>query len=635
MRPIKLGNKIIDKNNPAYIIAEIGVAHQGDMTIAKQLINAAVEAGCDCVKFQKRSLKDLYRKEVLDDYNSQEQGVSYLIDHLIKKELTEENLTELKRYSSEKGVDFACTPWDITSFHFLDSLDLPFIKIASPDMTNLPLILEVIRSNRQRPLLISTGMSFLSEIEQVVRLLEEQEANFILLHCNSTYPAPYQDINLNFIKTLENKFERPVGYSGHEIGTDVPIAAIALGAKVIEKHITLDRSWPGPDHRAGLLPEEFKKMVKEIRAVEKALGEPARFISRGEYLNRQSLSKSLVTTRDIKIGEILTYEDIGLKSPGKGTSPLKLDYFIGKKVIKRNILKDDYLLESDIGLSRPKSDIENLKINHRWGVVARLSDIDSLLPCQSDFIEIHYSDKDIDQAINTNQHYDRDLVIHAPEYDQDFLLDLSSLDEVSRQKSVTFFKKTLNYSQKVKSLFKNKDQKTKVVVHPGGMNLEGPLFDKIDQLNSNLLRSLKEIETDGFELLVENMPPYPWYFGGTWHHASFMDADEIANFSQKTGYGVVLDISHAALYCNYAKKSLVDYIKTVLPYVRYLHISDAAGLNGEGLQIGDGTVDFKTVLDIITKTDLWLLPEIWQGHKFGGEGFCIAINILKNIDPKI
>jgi sialic acid synthase SpsE/sugar phosphate isomerase/epimerase len=636
MKNVTIGKKIINENNPVYIIAEIGVAHQGDMAIAKKLINTAVEAGCDCVKFQKRSLKKLYREEVLNHPEGEEQGISYLLDHLAKKELGEKDIIELQNYSKEKNIDFACTPWDTESLNFLDNLNLPFIKIASPDMTNLPLILSAIRSHRQRPLLISTGMSYLSEIEQVVKLLEEQEANFILLHCNSTYPAPYQDINLNFIKILNEKFNRPVGYSGHEIGTSVPLAAVALGAKVIEKHITLDRSWPGPDHKVGLLPEELKKMVFEIRSVEKALGEQARFISRGEYINRQGLGKSLVTTRDIKKGEILTYKDIDLKSPGKGTSPLKLDYFIGKKLVKRDIFKDDYLLESDVGATRPKSGLENLKMNHHWGVVARPIDIEELLPCQSDFIEIHYTDKDINQPIKLSGiKYDRDLVIHGPEYDDDFLIDLSSPEKNVRDRSIAMINKTLNQTRQIKNLFKNGNEKIKTVIHPGGMSMNSPLPNETRELNENLLDSLQKIESDGFELLIENMPPYPWYFGGTWHHKSFMDAEEIAEFSKKTGYGIVLDISHAALYCNFAQKSLNDYIKTILPYVKYLHVSDAAGTGGEGLQIGDGVVDFKMVLEHLTKTDLWFLPEIWQGHKFGGEGFCIALNNLKGIDNKI
>lgn len=636
MKSITINKKIIDRNSPTYIIAEVGLSHQGDISIAKKLIDAAAEAKCDCVKFQKRSLKDLYKNDVLSHPEDQEQGISYLIDHLAKKELSDGNIRELKSYSEAQGLDFACTPWDIESFRFLDRLNLPFIKIASADMTNLPFLLEIIRSNRRRPLIISTGMSYLSEIEQVVKFLEEQEVNFILLHCNSTYPALYQDLNLNFIKVLGDKFGVPIGYSGHEASTEVAIAAVTLGAKVIEKHITLDRSWPGPDHRASLLPSEFKKMVAEIRSVEKALGEPVRFISRGEYMNRQSLGKSLVTKRDIKKGETLAPEDIGIKSPGKGTSPLKLDYFIGKKIVKRDIAKDDYILESDVGAIRPKSDLIDLKINHKWGVVARPSDIEDLLPCQSDYIEIHYTDKDLTQPIKAGGvHYDRHLVIHGPEYDDDFLFDLSNPNQEIRDHSIALINKTLDHARQMKSLFQDDGNKIKTVIHPGGMNMTGPLENSVEELNNNLLDSLKKIKSEGFELLIENMPPYPWYFGGTWHHKSFMDAEEIANFSQETGYGIVLDISHAALYCNFAQKSLEDYIKIVLPYVKYLHISDAAGTGGEGLQIGDGIVDFKMVLDYLTKTDLWFLPEIWQGHKFGGEGFCIALNNLKKIDEKI
>ena len=164
--------------------------------------------------------------------------------------------------------------------------------------------------------------------------------------------------------------------------------------------------------------------------------------------------------------------------------------------------------------------------------------------------------------------------------------------------------------------------------------MERPLLECIKELNANLLDSLSKLDADGFELLVENMPGSPWYFGGTWHHANFMDAKEIANFSRKTRYGIVFDTSHAALYCNRYGVNFEEYVKTILPVAKYLHLSDAANWGGEGLRIGDGTIDFKMLLKHIVKTKLWVVPEIWQGHKFGGEGFLIAMRALKTIDPR-
>jgi sugar phosphate isomerase/epimerase len=226
------------------------------------------------------------------------------------------------------------------------------------------------------------------------------------------------------------------------------------------------------------------------------------------------------------------------------------------------------------------------------------------------------------------------LVIHGPEYNGDLLLNLSSLDEETRKQSVAFFNQAFDHARSLKKLFDAKDELVKFVIHPGGFSMERALLDEIPNLNEQLYKSLKEITTDGFDPLVENMPSCPWFFGGQWYCSNFMDAKEIVAFSKQTGYGIVYDTSHAALYCNYYKKDLITYTKTILPVTKYLHLSDASGVNGEGLQIGDGTIDFTKMLPLIAKYDTWLVPEIWQGHKFNGEGFLKAIHKLKTLDPQ-
>jgi len=631
IKEIKIGDKFIGGKNPVYIIAEAGLNHQGDIKLAKKLVDAAMTAGCDCIKFQKRSLEHVYTADVLKNPEKQEHGIHYLLTHIKKSELSDQEMTELNRYCKTKKIDFLCTPWDEHSVEFLYGLNVSAYKIGSPDMFNFKLIQAAASKNKS--LIISTGMSFLSEVDQLVNFLRKINAQFVLLHCNSTYPAPYHDINLSFIKTLQERFQCVTGYSGHESGISTCLAAVSLGAKIIERHITLDRNLPGPDHRASLEPSEFADLVREIRVVEASLGNPVRFMSRGEYLNREALSKSLVAGRDLKKGSTLKYDDIALKSPGKGTNPLKLEYFIGKKLV-RSLKKDDFLLESDVNMAvheKPKP----IKLKHKWGVVARMSDIDSLLGCGSDFVEIHLTDVDINENRISNKKYNVDLVVHGPEYNGDLLLNLSSLDQNIRERSIEFFNKALTHARKLKSNFKNKTKPVKFIVHPGGMNMEKPLLSDIKQLNKNLVDSLKKLDGRGLELLVENMPGCPWYFGGQWFHASFMDSKEIVDFSKKTGYGITFDTSHAALYCNFYNKSLEEFTKTILPVTKYIHISDASNFNGEGLQIGDGNSDFKMLLHHIIKKDLWILPEIWQGHKFGGEKFLIGLRNLKEINEEL
>src|SRR3989338_3564189 len=630
MKTMQIGNTKIDQKSSSYIIAEIGLNHQGDIKIAKELVHRAVIAKANCAKFQKRSLSKVYKQDVLDDIENEEQGSQYLLKNIIKSELTNQELLELAQYCEQQKIDFMCTPWDSESLAFLSTLNPPAYKVGSPDMTNLPLLKEV--ALLDKPMLISTGMSFVSEIEQVARFLNDLNADYIFLHCNSTYPAPYSDINLKFLSKLATMGSGLVGYSGHDTGISISIAAVALGACIIEKHLTLDRYMEGPDHRASLEPDEFAEMVKQIRIVEQSLGEATRFMSRGEYLNRQTLSKSLVAAHNLKQGQTLHETDITVKSPGKGTTPLKMSHFVGHKLIQRDVDKDDYLLESDVAIRPQGYELSNLKTNHKWGVVARMSDIDELLGCNSDFIEIHLSDSDINKPLQQRRTIDRELVVHGPEYNEDLLLDLSHPVEKIRSASVAFFNQAFGHARELKKFFKQSEKLTKFVIHPGGYFMDKARLDMVQVLNQQLLKSLQEIDAEGFEPLVENMPCCPWFFGGQWFSSNFMAADEIVRFSQKTGFGIVFDVSHAALYCNFYQQDLVAFTKTILPVVKYIHISDSSGTNDEGLQIGDGSIDFSAILDILVETDLWFLPEVWQGHKFHGEGFVKAVDRLKTIN---
>lgn len=630
MEDIKIGNRVVGAKHPTYVIAEIGLNHQGTVALAKKLIDEAVKAGADAVKFQKRSFTHLFKKDVLAHPEEQEHGLAYSMGHLFKCELSLKEMEALYRYAQEREVHFLCTPWEEESLRFVSTLAVPAYKIGSPDMFNLPLLRAA--AAFKKPLIVSTGMSFVSEIEQVIEFLNQHNSQYILLHCNSTYPAPYQDINLNFLKVLAEKSKYPVGYSGHEHGISVTLSAVALGARVIERHLTLDRNLPGPDHRASLEPDEFAELVKEIRIVEQSLGEPTRYPSRGEFLNRENLSKSLVAARNLKKGTVLEYEDIAVRGPGKGTKPLKLNYFIGRTLAARDIAEGEYLLESDVSFyTRPT--LAGLSIKHKWGIVMRLSDIDELLHSKPPFVEFHLTDADVCSGFVPKKKYDVELAVHAPEYDGDLILDLSSIDEKVRLASVRFYNRALQYARKIKKQFKNRDARVLFVIHPGGFCMARPSRELIPQQNKNLLDSLRQLHSDGFELLVENMPSCPWVFGGQWHGSSFMDAEEIVAFSKQTGYGITFDTSHAALYCNLYRKDLEAFTKTILPVTKYVHISDAAGFNGEGLKIGDGAIDFKMLLSYLVKTDLPFLPEIWQGHKFGGEDFINAIRALKAINP--
>ncbi len=342
---ITIKERKIGNDFPTYIIGGIGINHNGSVEIAQKLIDICAQYGADCVKFQKRDLNTLYPKRVLENPEKYDQQIQYTIFSQKRSHLSIEELAYLKSFAESKGLDFLCTAFDITSLKILEEFDLDAYKISSADLTNF-LLIDYIRS-KKKPIILSTGMSTFEEIKKTVEFLKSKNAEFALLHCNSTYPAMFEDINLKFIGTLK-KFGVPVGYSGHERGIAVSLAATFFGACIIERHITLDRTMRGPDHPASLEPEGLRRLIRDIRNVRIATGCEKSYLSRGELFNRNILGKSLITTRIIKKGETITKDMITAKSPALGISPQHFLDFIGKKAV-RDFKKEEYLKYSDLG----------------------------------------------------------------------------------------------------------------------------------------------------------------------------------------------------------------------------------------------------------------------------------------------
>lgn len=621
MKLIKIGNRLIGEGHPCFIIAEIGVNHNGSMKNAKQLIDLAVEAGADCVKFQMRNLDALYRKEALENTLNEDLSVQYTISLLRKFQLSTDQMKELAEYSAQKGVMFMCTPWDKPSVDELERIGVPGYKTASADMTNLDILDYITKAGK--PIIVSTGMSTMSEIEKTVAFLKEKKVEFALLHCNSTYPAPYKDINLRFMQELK-RYGAPVGYSGHERGIAVSAAAVALGACIIERHFTLDRTMEGPDHAASLEFPGLQKLVRDIRNIELAMGTNHRWLTQGEKLNRENLAKSLVATVDIKKGEAITAEKITVKSPGRGISPQKIDELIGKKA-NRDIKADGYFIESD--LKGNAEYLHDYKFNRKWGLVVRYNDLDGIVKKSSPhFFEFHLSYDDVEHDFKI-KNYKQGLIVHAPElFRGDNLLDLCAVDEAKRKLSVENLQKVIAVTHRLKKHFQP-ENRVYIVTHVGGFSMDEPIRDK-KELYENLEASLKKLNEGDTEIIFENMPPLPWLFGGQRHHNVFVSPDEIADFCKKTGRKICFDTSHAVLACNYLKIPFSEFVMKVKPYIVHLHISDGAGVDGEGLQIGEGEIDFNDFFNLLNGCDAAFVPEVWQGHKFGGEGFWIALERL-------
>lgn len=626
-KSIQLGDRTIGDGSPCFVIAEAGLNHNGDTRIAKLLIDVAVLAGADAVKFQKRDLKSLYQKETLADESKNEQQFQYLLPTLRRCELADGDFREIKAYCGERGIMFLCSVWDKPSADFIDGLGVKGFKVASADMTNFPLLEHLIA--KQKPLIISTGMSNPDEIDKTVEFLRRRDASFALLHTSSTYPAAYGELNLRFMPEMKRMYGVPVGYSGHERGIAVPLAAVALGASIIEKHLTLDRTMKGPDHPASLEPEEFIRMVKEIRIVEESLGSPRRWLTRGEYMNREVLGKSLVAARNIRRGEKITRDMVTAKSPGKGVSPQRLDELVGT-VAARDIKADGFFLESDIRWAENQHAISMFR--KKWGVVVRFSDIGDFIRYGPHLVEFHLTERDLESP-HIEGRFTQQLAIHAAEYCGENIVDLCSRDEHLRRQSVERVQSVINMARKIAPQFSS-ETRPRVILHPGGMSFEREPAVAA-QLLTNLKRSLGEIDKDGVEALLENMPPTPWYFGGQWYHNVFVDAAEMAAFCEQTRSGMCLDVSHAKLAANYLRKDFEEYVRTILPHVRYVHVADAAGVSGEGLQIGEGEIDFESLWRLIGGLDVVFVPEIWQGHKFGGEGFLTALRRLAEIAARV
>lgn len=315
------------------IIAEAGVNHNGSAEKAHALIDAAVDAGADVVKFQTFRAADMTSHDAPKaDYQCKttDQGESQ-VDMLRKLELSPEVFRSLAAHCAQRNIGFLSTPFDLESVNILAQMGLATLKIPSGEIVNLPYLRKV--GSYGRKIILSTGMSTLGEVESAVEVLESAgtpRPRITLLHCTTEYPAPYAEVNLRVMQTLAAVFPgMSVGYSDHTLGIDIPIAAVALGAKVIEKHFTLDRSQPGPDHAMSLEPAELRQMVQGIRRVEVALGTGAKTVTSSEMRNRAAVRKSIVAACPIKAGELLTAQNLTTKRPGTGLSPMLWDSLMG------------------------------------------------------------------------------------------------------------------------------------------------------------------------------------------------------------------------------------------------------------------------------------------------------------------
>lgn len=327
-----------------YIIAEAGVNHNGSFETACRMVDEAKKAGVDCIKFQTfKSCNLVSSKASKADYQKDTTGEGSQLEMLKKLELSFDEFIKLKEYCDTCGITFLSTPFDMESIAFLNDLDMPFWKIPSGEITNLPYLTAIAKTGR--PVVMSTGMCGWEEIDAAIEVLRNNGTTDIsLLQCNTEYPTPFEDVNLKAIQTMRERFNLRTGYSDHTKGIVASIAAVALGAEIIEKHFTLDRNMEGPDHKASLEPSELKEMTDSIRNIEKAIGNGDKKPSESEKKNISVARKSIVAKKDIKAGEVFNEENLTVKRPGTGISPMRWFDIIGRNS-DRDYKEDDLIEE--------------------------------------------------------------------------------------------------------------------------------------------------------------------------------------------------------------------------------------------------------------------------------------------------
>jgi N,N'-diacetyllegionaminate synthase len=328
-----------------FIIAEAGVNHNGSLERALKLIDAAVEAGVDAVKFQTfKTEKLVCRHAAKAAYQQQSTSADETQYAMLKKlELDEKTHKELLRYCQSRNIKFLSTPFDLDSVELLAGLGLRLFKVPSGEITNLPYLRKI--GSLHSRVILSTGMADLQEIGEALNILLQagtQKDDIVILHCNTEYPTPLEDVNLRAMRTIGDRFGVRVGYSDHTLGIEVSVAAAALGAVIIEKHFTLDRTLPGPDHGASLEPHELKQLVQAVRNVSKALGSPEKKPSLSELQNREVVRKSIVAGKPIAKGDVFTEENLGVKRPGNGLSPTMWDTVLGQ-IACRDFSEDEMI----------------------------------------------------------------------------------------------------------------------------------------------------------------------------------------------------------------------------------------------------------------------------------------------------
>jgi sialic acid synthase SpsE/sugar phosphate isomerase/epimerase len=612
------------------VVAEIGNNHNGNYNSAIELIELASASGANAVKFQLRVLGETYINTSEDYLRETDFGTSYTVRQLKKFNLNYSEVFKLMRYARDIGLVAFCTPFDVTSLQRLISSEEKVIKIASADLMNFEF--QAVLKEYNGHLLMSTGMHHSEDIDKVANWAQRNFVNVTFLQTNSTYPTPYEDVNLSYLTELKEKSTTGlVGYSGHERGYHVALASMCFGATIIEKHFTTDKSLPGNDHKVSLLPKEMASLTSQSKNLQLSIGQKTRGVSQGEVLNRISLSKSIYTSSNFVAGTKITETDIVLRSPCIGMTASEFSAYRGL-VLSKDKKAGDPLYKSDFKEVDETIDYHNLAA---FGLPVRMRDVKEIWEeFKPKFVEYHLFSTDLEiDPINFNDRLiGRKFKIHAPEqFDDGFIIDFVNINKSVRTETWKRFEKVFQWADRLKQVI-GYHGCLDLVANVGGAtkNLEEKLLTK-PQMYELISQLVEHGLSRGINILPQTMPPEPWHFGGQGYHNLFVSLNDMLEIQSYHKMNFCLDTSHSWLSCHKLGEDFWKQLERVKHVTSYAHISDALSPNGEGLQLGEGEIDTKKLMEHIIHNNIEYIPEIWNGHMENFKGFRTALSKLSRI----
>ena len=602
----------------SYLIAEIGINHNGNFEVAQHLIKSAFDSGANAIKFQYRNLTRAYGA------TSNEIGDEILKIEITKNSLKVEEIIDLYRYAKSFNLDVGISffdVFDIKDFNsFIDQFD--FFKIPSVELTNLNLIESFYKYNK--PILISTGAHSENEIERVFKQITYE--NWIPMHCVSNYPVSEINSKLGYINYMQKTWNRSIGYSSHDENWEICILAFSLGAKVIERHITLDKNQFGLDHSTSSTPEEFKKLANIMANVDEILsGNSKREINQGELINLQNLSKSFFAKRPINSGEHFNLVDFEYKHPRVGLSKADVQTLVGKKLVqfcKQGAALTEAHFRSPTQIP---SDLIELCNKKKISLPIRLHDYEEI---QDKFkienYELHLSSADVMKLEKfkklSNRH---SFTIHLPDYqDSTRLLNPFTDEYKNKKESINIIRKVKDFASKLSEV-----QNDKVTVVASFSPRDGFLHNFYENCQGLQL----EFAESGLDIAFQWLPPFAWYFGGSVKLNAFNKLSDVGYILQNN-LNICLDTSHLLMSAKYFEYDPSLVLKLLQNQILHFHLADATGIDGEGVHLGQGDVENQDFLHEVLGYPQRKVLEVWQGHLNLYQGFFDAIFSVKDLD---